>query len=237
MFCTDCGRPVPDDAMFCTECGGRLMRGSPNTTTPDTQHNNFPPDEPIGARRFVSPGQSLPAASGPGENELPMTKIVLGGLGTVAAIALAAYVIKPSLFVDPPSHIRDISSAAAKSANGAPPLPPPPKKIDLTCEIHLAGHSHIIGRLRFVLDDADKTGMLTAYRLSGEMFSPGNMSDVLGVSAKYWDRTNGQRITVVTPGGYLGWRYEFNRDEGTVRVIQQMGGNWWEGDCDQHTGF
>jgi uncharacterized Zn finger protein (UPF0148 family) len=237
MFCTECGAPLVDSPAFCPTCGTSALYGSPFTATPDSPQNQLIVEESIGANRFVSSDRAVSAASYTTEGGLPMRMIVLGGLATLAAASMAAYVIKPSLFVESKSNAHEHSIAAPTSANNALPIPPPPKRIDLTCEIHIAGRAHIMGRLRFLLDDADKSGMLTAYSLSREMFSPPPMQDVLGVSAKYWYRLNSKNITVVTPGGYLGWSFEFNREEGTVRVIQQMGGNWWEGDCDQHTGF
>jgi len=95
MFCTKCGNSVTDDTQFCTKCGGRVMLGSSNTVTSDSAPNHFDAQEPIGAHRFVVPDRTISAASYATEGASPLRLIVLGGLATLAAAAMVAYIIMP----------------------------------------------------------------------------------------------------------------------------------------------
>ena len=47
MFCENCGKKIPDDAVFCTHCGAKQMGAATLTSTQTASAQNYQPSERV----------------------------------------------------------------------------------------------------------------------------------------------------------------------------------------------
>lgn len=60
MFCTKCGKQMPDNAKFCTGCGSRMDAAEPGGVQPGQSSNPVIPPEQMTNRTFVPPPGNIP---------------------------------------------------------------------------------------------------------------------------------------------------------------------------------
>ncbi len=104
MFCTSCGKQIPDESLFCEYCGARQEGVSP--PTPPAQAPVQPPVQSPGQGspvQTVSLGQSVPIAAAPvgGTAKKPMdpkAKAALIVIAAVAAVVVGAKLILGAMF-------------------------------------------------------------------------------------------------------------------------------------------
>lgn len=125
MFCTNCGKSLPDNAQFCPGCG--------RVVTPPGKFNRGaapPPGRPVGGGPMGGnpvPGGAIPASHRNGGQPKSQTFIVLGILAVLFAIvAVAAYLNWSSgraadKEADPTKDQRPRASANGESAPSSAP--------------------------------------------------------------------------------------------------------------------
>lgn len=104
MFCTSCGKQIPDESLFCEYCGARQEGVSP--PTPPAQAPVQSPVQSPGQGspvQIVSLGQSVPIAAAPvgGTAKKPMdpkAKAALIVIAAVAAVVVGAKLILGAMF-------------------------------------------------------------------------------------------------------------------------------------------
>lgn len=101
MFCTNCGKKIPDDLRFCTFCGAPTRRGASDASAPapapaPAETPAAPSDEPPAVMPPVeAPAPAMPDAGAPEQprrSKAPVIAavscavVILGGAGVAAAL-------------------------------------------------------------------------------------------------------------------------------------------------------
>ena len=64
MFCTNCGKQIPDGSAFCAHCGTKIDVSDPTenviTATPIPQSAQIAPENPLPVQQFMPPQQPKP---------------------------------------------------------------------------------------------------------------------------------------------------------------------------------
>ncbi len=117
MFCTNCGKQIPDDSRFCEYCGTSVADGMPqnqqkaSTTQRVSTQAGAGSQSGVGSRAAVSGSQSVSAQAGAGHSALLPAIAILCGVLLFGGIGFAAY----QHFADPASKSKDIADEEDRS--------------------------------------------------------------------------------------------------------------------------
>lgn len=110
MFCSTCGKPIPDDVSFCPQCGAAVRRAEavPNQAANGQSAPGAPgttPDPAASHQAVPTPGAPVP----PPRRGIPKAAVI--GIAAVALVAAVAAFALPGLF-GPRDFVGTISVSA-----------------------------------------------------------------------------------------------------------------------------
>lgn len=131
MFCTNCGKQMPDDSAFCTSCGNKLDAAQESNPTPDQQ---TPSDEmtavnessyaaPVEGAPVTAESNSTPAATplvsassgSSSQKKGPSTLVVIIGAVVVIALLFLLFGGGGSGYKDEKKLVTDYLTAISKN--------------------------------------------------------------------------------------------------------------------------
>ena len=171
MFCSSCGKQVPDGQAFCQNCGARLAEvNQPTVPVPQPQMDEATTQQQFNYSAYAPSPQTVPEAAQPAAQVAVRQKkskkplfITLGALLLVAALAVGAYF----LFFRKKNPLSQVAQAAAKTLDSLEEytnkLPNLNKTVENSSKLIESDTTHLELHYRSASDDVSEVNATVDY--------------------------------------------------------------------------